>query len=106
MRLGQLVTGHARRGLVPVGWLAFIRMPLPDFGFGRVATPTSLTRRFGVDTGMLWAGGHCGRLAANDPEESEQGNYANSDRQKVEVFSIHKAERTLAPRVSRLKCRI
>jgi hypothetical protein len=80
LRLGQLVTGGARRGLVPVGWLAFIRMPLPDFGFGCVATPTSLPSRLGADTRMLGAGGHCGRLAAYDPEEGKQGNYANSDR--------------------------
>jgi hypothetical protein len=57
-----------------------------------VTTPTSLARRFVADAGVLWAGGHCGWLAAYDPEEGKQGDYANSDRQKINVFSIHNTE--------------
>jgi hypothetical protein len=45
-------------------------------------------------------------LAADDPEESEQGEYANSDREKIKVFSIHKAGRTVALQGSRLNSRI
>ena len=81
-------------------------MPLPDFRIGRVTTPTGLSRGFVAYAGMFGAHGHCGWLAAYEPEEGKQGNYANSNRQKVNVFSIHKAERMLAPRVSRLKSRI
>jgi hypothetical protein len=55
---------------------------------------------------MLGASRHRGWLAADYPEESKQGDYANSDRQKIKVFSIHKAGRTVAPQVSRLKSRI
>jgi len=57
-----------------------------------VTTPTSLARRFVADAGVLGAGGHSGWLAADDPEEGEEGDYANSDRQKIKVFSIHKTE--------------
>jgi hypothetical protein len=65
-------------------------MPLPDFRIGRVATPTSLARSAAIYAGVLRTSGHCRGLAADDPEESEQGDYANSDRQKIKVFSIHK----------------
>jgi hypothetical protein len=55
---------------------------------------------------VLSASGHRGRLAADDPEDSEQSDYANSDGEKIKVFSIHKAARFVAPQVSCLKSRI
>jgi len=65
-------------------------MPLPDFRIGRVTTPTGLSRSAAIYAGVLRTSGHCRGLAADDPEESEQRDYANSDRQKIKVFSIHK----------------
>jgi hypothetical protein len=41
---------------------------------------------------VFGTGGHCRRLAADDPEESKKRDYANSDRQKINVFSIHNTE--------------
>jgi hypothetical protein len=32
-----------------------------------------------------------GRLSADHPKECEKGDYADSDSQKIKVFSIHKA---------------
>jgi hypothetical protein len=55
-----------------------------------VTTPTSFARGAAIDTCVLRTSGHCGGLAADNPEESEQRDYANSDRQKIKVFSIHK----------------
>ena len=104
--LGQFVASGARRCLIAVSRLAFVRMVLPHFRFRCVTTPTSLTGCFVVNTGVLDAGGHCRRLAANEPEEGKQCENADCDREKIDVFSIHKAERTVAPRVSRLKSRI
>jgi hypothetical protein len=36
---------------------------------------------------------HRRRLAADDPKDGEQSDYANGDGEKIKVFSIHKAER-------------
>ena len=94
LRLGQFVASEARRRLISISWLALVWVPLPSFRLGRVTTPTSLTRGFDAYAGVLGAGRHGGRLAADDPEESEEGYYANSDRQKINVFSIHKPKRT------------
>jgi hypothetical protein len=69
-------------------------MAFPDFRIGSVTTPTGLTRCFDAYVGVLGAVLHRGRLAAYDPEEGKKGNYANSDRQEIDVLSIHKAERT------------
>ena len=87
----QLVASVARSRLVTVGWLAFVRMPLPDLRIGCVTTPTRLPRRFIADAGMFGARGHRGWLTTYDPEEGKQGDYANSNRQKINVFSIHKS---------------
>ena len=89
--LGQLVASGARRGLIAVGRLAFVWMSLPHLRVGCVTPPTSLAGCFVVNAGVLDARGHCGRLAAYDPEEGKQSEYADSDREKIEVFSIHKA---------------
>jgi hypothetical protein len=71
-----------------------------------MTTPTSLSGCFVGNAGVLDARGHGRRLAAYDPEESKQSDYADCDREEIDVLSIHKAERTVAPRVSRLKSRI
>lgn len=92
MRLGESMTSGAGRRLVAVSRFSFVGMALPEFGIGRVTTPTSLPRSFVAYAGVLRARGHCRRLAADDPEESEKGDYANSDREKINVFSIHKTE--------------
>ena len=92
LRLGQFVTSVAWRRFVAVGRLAFVRMPLPDLRIGGVATPTGVPRCLIGDAGVLGAGIHCWRLAADDPEESEKGDNAYSDREKINVFSIHKSE--------------
>ena len=89
--VGQLVASGARRGLVAVGRLAFVGMFFPHLRVGRVTPPASLAGCLIVYAGVLDARGHCGRLAAYDPKECEEGDYADSDREKIEVFSIHKA---------------
>jgi len=64
-----------------------------------VTPPASLARRFGSQAGVFGTSGHRWRLAAYDPEEGKQSEYADSDREEVKVFSIHKAGRTVAPRL-------
>ena len=100
------MAGIARRCFVAVRRLAFVGMAFPDFGFRRVTAPTSFPRSCATYACVFCTGSHGRRLAADDPEESEQGEYANSDREKIKVFSIHKAGRTVAPQVSRLNSRI
>jgi hypothetical protein len=84
------MTGGARRSLIAVGRLALIGMALPEFRIGRVTTPTSLASSSASYSGVFGSGGHRGRLTADDPEDGEQGDYANSDGEKIEVFPIHK----------------
>jgi len=63
-----------------------------------VTSPTRFARGVASDAGVLIAGGHRGRLAADDPEDCEQSDYADSDSEKIKVFSIHKAGRALQHR--------
>jgi hypothetical protein len=55
---------------------------------------------------VLGSGRQRGRLATDHPEDSEKGDYADCDNEKIKVFSIHKAARFVAPQVSCLKSRI
>jgi hypothetical protein len=55
---------------------------------------------------VLSASGHRGRLAADDPEDSEQSDYANSDGEKIKVFSIHKPGAHCSTAGESLKSRI
>ena len=87
------MASEARRRLVTVSRFAFIRMALPDFRIGSVTAPTGLARCFDAYVGVLRAVLHRGWLAAYDPEEGKKGNYANRDREKIDVLSIHKAVR-------------
>ena len=73
------MAGGARRRLVAVRGLAFVRMVLPDFRIGRVTTPTSLARSLLIYSNVFGARGHRGGLSANDPEDGEQGDDANGD---------------------------
>jgi len=45
--------------------------------------PAGFARRLVVQTGVFGTSGHCGWLAADDPKEGEQGEYADSDREEV-----------------------
>jgi hypothetical protein len=47
---------------------------------------------------VLGTGSHRGRLAADDPEDSEQSDNASGDGEKIKVFSIHKARRAFRHR--------
>ena len=89
--LGQLVASGARRGLIAIGRLAFVGMSLPHRRVGCVTPPTSLAGCFVVYVGVLDPRRHCGWLVAYDGEECKQSDYADSYREKIEVFSIHKA---------------
>jgi hypothetical protein len=60
-----------------------------------VASPARFARGVASYAGVLSAGSHRGRLAADDPKDSEQRDYASSNGEKIEVFSIHKAGRAL-----------
>ena len=93
LRFRQLVTSVASHRLI--GRLALFGMALPDFRIGRVASPAGLSRGLLSYPRVLGARGHPGWLATDDPEDSEQRDNANSDRQKIKVFPIHKAGRAL-----------
>ena len=55
---------------------------------------------------MFISSSHRRRLAADDPEDGEQSDYANGDGEKIKVFSIHKAERASGTAGKSLKSRI
>ena len=88
------MASETRRCLVTVRRFPFIRMSIPDFRIGSVTAPTGLAGCFDAYVGVLRAVLHRRRLAAYDPEECKKGNYANSDRKKIDILSIHKAGRT------------
>jgi len=47
---------------------------------------------------VFGAGCHRRRLAADDPEDCEQSDYADGDSEEIKVFSIHKTGRVLQRR--------
>ena len=81
-----------------VGWLAFFRVTHPNLRIRSVTSPTRFARSVASDAGVFGASCHRRRLAADDPEDCKQGDYAGSDGEKVKVFSIHKAGRVLQRR--------
>jgi len=56
--------------------------------------------------GMFCSRGDRGRLAAYHPEDSEKGDYSDSDSEKIKVFPIHNAARFVAPQARCFKSRI
>ena len=73
-----------------VGRLTFFRMAIPDFGIGRVATPAIFALRLARYARVFWPSLHGRRFAAYDRQKDEESNDANRNKEKPEVFSIHK----------------
>ena len=68
-------------------------MAVPNFRIGRVTPPALFALRLASYTCMLWPCGHRRRFAAYRPQKGEESNDANSDKEKPQVFFIHKIER-------------
>ena len=89
-----------------VGRLALLWMTYPRLRFGCMTAPTCFARGIARDGRVFGSFRQRGWFAADQPEDSEEGDYSDGDREKIIVLSIHKAAQFVAPRVSCLKSRI